>query len=557
MAPPLSLEDANALLQLGAISPDTLSLIQASQPQAQIPLYTPPVDAFTQASQIVAPTPYIPSPLPDPNFGLMADTNNAELAGQYNYIPTAKITQAAPNQMSVGTMMDTLPLTPTPQITPTPSLEDGINTLDALNVAPIVNQTSTPSITNGSSQGLDAYSKAVQAQSAILGNQAALEQQNANQKIALNNQGMAAVDNQIAKLNEGSANFNQENDAINQQISKYEQIQEQQRKELGDMTLDPKRYWKNSNTFSKILAGIGIALGAAGQALTGKDNGALKIIMDAVDDDIRMQQVEIQNKRAVLGDTTNRILALYQKTGNLRQATELTRAMDFSVVNSLFQKYSLQIQNAEAKAKAQTAGNEFLLKRQELIKDLAVQQIKSAPQIGKGRYSTGAQGLAGLSKEDIARSFSLPDGTTLFGNDQKRVGDFIQDIYIPDAKAYETINELLRLNSLGTKVSLADRARAQTLAASLRGSIRPEIAGPGNSNETENKWLIQVAADPSQISSIPSQVKARFNILKSKIESTLNNYGEVLFATPNLSSLTIKRPAPVATKSFNVVGKQE
>lgn len=67
---------------------------------------------------------------------------------------------------------------------------------------------------------------------------------------------------------------------------------------LKGMKIDNNRFWSNSSTGNKVMAGISIALGALGQAFTGGDrNYALEIIDKAIDRDIDEQKANFEAGR--------------------------------------------------------------------------------------------------------------------------------------------------------------------------------------------------------------------------------------------------------------------
>lgn len=61
-------------------------------------------------------------------------------------------------------------------------------------------------------------------------------------------------------------------------------------KEFNGAKIDPKHLWGDEGTGNKLLAAIGIALGAVGQGLTGKENGAIAIVNSAIQRDIDIQK---------------------------------------------------------------------------------------------------------------------------------------------------------------------------------------------------------------------------------------------------------------------------
>jgi len=66
---------------------------------------------------------------------------------------------------------------------------------------------------------------------------------------------------------------------------------------------DIKDYWEKQSTGDKVMAGLAIALGGFGSALTGdKSNRALDIINRAVEQDFAMQKANFENQKGLLGE---------------------------------------------------------------------------------------------------------------------------------------------------------------------------------------------------------------------------------------------------------------
>ena len=80
--------------------------------------------------------------------------------------------------------------------------------------------------------------------------------------------------------------------------------------------IDSGRLWRDSSTGSKIAAGVGIMLGALGQALTGKDNPALKIIDAAVDRDIDIQKANMEKAGKEAAMTRSAYSTYLEATGS-------------------------------------------------------------------------------------------------------------------------------------------------------------------------------------------------------------------------------------------------
>lgn len=142
---------------------------------------------------------------------------------------------------------------------------------------------------------------------------------------------------------------------------------------MQDAKVDPER-WYGGSAGKRVLAGIAIAMGEFGRALTGgSQNAALKIINDAINADIRAQEVEIDKlgkqaglQRQLLAEIDakyeNKITAQNMKRAFLldaaeRKATALAKRLttDESIAQAQSFIGQLQAQKADALFKAQQA----------------------------------------------------------------------------------------------------------------------------------------------------------------------------------------------------------
>jgi hypothetical protein len=119
--------------------------------------------------------------------------------------------------------------------------------------------------------------------------------------------------------------------AANEQLvdeNRLEMMHLEERKALDDLAKqkkDPQRFFKERGTMASIGAGIAVALGAFGAAMTGTRNTALDIINAAVERDLDAQEREIQIKRDKVNMQSNLIARFERMMGDRRQARSLAR----------------------------------------------------------------------------------------------------------------------------------------------------------------------------------------------------------------------------------------
>lgn len=104
--------------------------------------------------------------------------------------------------------------------------------------------------------------------------------------------------------------------------------------------IDPNRIYKS--TGQKVGAALAMALGAAGAALTGTENGAMRILETAIDRDIAAQRMEIESLKFVVGQKQNAYSMLRDEHGDDRKTEEIMRAMGHQHIDNIIQQLKVQ-----------------------------------------------------------------------------------------------------------------------------------------------------------------------------------------------------------------------
>lgn len=116
--------------------------------------------------------------------------------------------------------------------------------------------------------------------------------------------------------------------------------------------IDPNRLMSSKDTLGKIGTAIGLLLGGIGGGLLGQENPALKLLNQQIERDIEAQ-------RAELGKKENLLKFNLQQFGNMKDATEMTRAMQAGIVASKLQAEAAKVKDPLAKARLLQAAGEY------------------------------------------------------------------------------------------------------------------------------------------------------------------------------------------------------
>ena len=128
-----------------------------------------------------------------------------------------------------------------------------------------------------------------------------------------------------------------------------EQFAEKRERILGEVNaMEPQDFWASKSTEQRILAGIGLALSSYSQAYTGA-NPAMDIIDRAIANDLELQRMNINKKRADLADTQGIMAQMRLEYDDDVTANDMARLASLQVVENRVQAMYLKAQNEQAK----------------------------------------------------------------------------------------------------------------------------------------------------------------------------------------------------------------
>jgi hypothetical protein len=169
-----------------------------------------------------------------------------------------------------------------------------------------------------------------------------------------------AFENREAEINDTirRTRFAQRQEAHDKLVDKYTQATRN--------GIDPGHLWADEGGGNRALAAIGIALGAIGQGLNGKENGAIKIIDQAIDRDIAIQKANL----AQLGDSTEAsrggLKDFRDLLGSEEAAENSLRLARYGEFKNRFDIIAANTASTESKAAAQRGSAEMTNKMDQL-----------------------------------------------------------------------------------------------------------------------------------------------------------------------------------------------
>lgn len=267
------------------------------------------------------------------------------------------------------------------------------------------------------------------------------------------------------------------------------------RKDISEKKIDPNKLWSSMGAANKIGMAISFILGGISQGmLKSGNNQAVTMFNKMVDDDIASQKAELGKKENLLSQNMAKF-----KDNVL--AEQMTRTQLQSAFQSQLQSRAAQSGSKLAIQQAKLANGQIEEEKQKHIVAMAAAKAKAmasktdqfVPQLGAYAQSPEAA---------------------------KKINQRLVD----SNKASSGLNSLLAISQMsGKSFSPEMRAKAQTEALMLQGSLREDIVGPGTVSDSDREMLKAVVADPTVLMSMDRTNLARLQTLKAVVDRNTND----------------------------------
>lgn len=276
----------------------------------------------------------------------------------------------------------------------------------------------------------------------------------------------AALQNE-SELAEANKHRQMVDDRVNQRMQEHE-------KDLNDIAnqkVDPNRFMAQAGTMGQISAAIGIGLGELGRAFVGGENPAMKQVQSAIERDVRSQEFNIQNRRAVAEQKRGMIAEMRAQGMSEYDARMKAMASGWQIAENKAQAAAEQAKSPIIKKQAEQMATEFGQKKQEYVTKLK----ESAYADEQRRQASAAAAQAASEKERWHRGMEetklrVEAAKAGLGADGKQ--DESAQKYANDAGAAMDINKLA--GDLETQLNKTDMAGVGPLAAHTPNFILSE-----------------------------------------------------------------------------------
>lgn len=290
----------------------------------------PPADAAAPIPDVTAGAPQVPQ------ADESAVTPPPDASSPFANIPPNTAITAAPT-------VPAAPVTPDVPVVPTKS------------AGPVVSQglpSPLQSITKNetTSQGADAKAAQVQsdqAQNQAIQSTATAEKSMADMKAA---QAEAAKNVAVDRNNLAVARRQQVDTNIQSRLTSYDAATAK----LESMNVDPSQAFGDGLSWQKVMAGVGLALGAIGQGFNGKENPSVKIIQNAIQTSVEAQKANILKQGAIVDAAKGGLQTYMQVSKDKEDAFNLETARLNDIVAKQFDAISAASADPQIKARADT-----------------------------------------------------------------------------------------------------------------------------------------------------------------------------------------------------------
>lgn len=251
--------------------------------------------------------------------------------------------------------------------------------------------------------------------------------------------------------------------------------------ELGSIKIDPNRLYANASTGNKILAGISILLGAVGSGPKGQ-NQALKIITDAIDNDIAAQKANFAAKKSALAEKKSAYAMAKGQFDSEIEALNAARLIGLertkNEIAARASKYKSEAQKIEAAKAIGAIELEQQKTRQQFLQNAGAKYMKAQDQALEKQKE---------NEELFIPGFGVARSDKAWNQFAEKAGEYqgqkaTLDSLISDVDTYGVSDSLALQSDL--------RKRIDTMTTMLRGQLRTLFVGPGALTEKEMDILI-------------------------------------------------------------------
>lgn len=310
--------------------------------------------------------------------------------------------------------------------------------------------------------------------------------------------------------------------------------------------IEPKDYWADKSTGSKIAAAIAMGLGAYASAMTGTQNAPMQIINDAITRDMNLQKEKYQRAKERGATIKSQYADIVARLGD-QEAAELT------LLNNAYKKMDQKLQAQALATTNQVQLMNIQKMRQEILTASEAAQAKRAERLALSQLQPGKSSskvnISALPKE-VQEKYVQDDEFSGLASSFEEAKEFRKTL--PQYKAtMRDLNRLLELAKMqGKSITPSIRGEIEQIKGTLGGTLREDVLGPGTVNPEERKILQdEVIGDPTKFMGFDSVAQAKIRNLANKIQAKKADQAAIIGLTPSI------KLAPTNTVQIKIDGK--
>lgn len=248
---------------------------------------------------------------------------------------------------------------------------------------------------------------------------------------------------------------------------------------------------------------IALSMGAVSQGLSGAKSNPVMDYLDKV--------AEQQAAKDKLTLEKKQMLKKHLYDQSILELNKLENA-----TNSAFRKDQINMQRAQMEAQRDAATQKLLLSMSQKAQDASK---------WSGKALTPEQ-EATLTMQERRNVVNLPDGRKVLAQSYEDANQF-KTIASEINNALASISELKKLGESGSKLSLKDQARANSMITKIVGALRLPYTGPGVLTDNEREALIKTLGNPLAWLSLRSVENAKLAQVEQDLMSNLQSTAKV------------------------------
>ncbi len=299
--------------------------------------------------------------------------------------------------------------------------------------------------------------------------------------------------------------------------------------DAGKMAVDPDHFWNSRSTSSKIMIGIGMALGSFGGMGNGGRNSAVETINKAINRDLDLQQQAIKNKRENLADRRGLLSDMYLRFKDDTQAMAAAKVAYLQNAQLKLNEIAARYAAPEVRANAAKAIGEIEVKKQAAQMEFwkawrALQPV--------GPNANPNQ----LTEEQRAR---WVEGYGL-ATTPAQAADAYK--FLPADRLIEKgLNKLIEIAGRGgSSINPSDSAEVAGIRGALTGALSDTLL-QGRMSDNDMKFLHELVVDPTKWNSLTSSNIKTLQTVKKVLNDSKNEKLKQMGINPNPLGITDKK----------------